>query len=97
MVIIKPCATDSRWNEWNVAHSALHGVTPLRAEYVVLHARPPYSPYEGDGRWLVRGQDPDGLYLQVVYVTDDDGETLYVIHARPLTDREKRRIRRRRR
>jgi hypothetical protein len=33
---------------------------------------------------------------QVVYVIDPDG-TVYVIHARPLTDREKRRYRRRKR
>lgn len=31
-----------------------------------------------------------------IYVLDDDG-TAYVIHARPLTDAEKRRYRRRRR
>jgi hypothetical protein len=32
--------------------------------------------------------------LQVIFVMDDD-ETIYVIHARPLTEREKRRHRRR--
>lgn len=31
--------------------------------------------------------------IQVIYVVDPD-DTLYVIHARPLTDREKRRFRR---
>jgi uncharacterized DUF497 family protein len=86
-----------RWNDWNRSHVAKHGVDPEDAEYVVLHARPPYPSYEGDGRWLVRGQDPGGRYLQVVYVIDPDGQTFYVIHARPLTDGEKRRLRRRRR
>jgi uncharacterized DUF497 family protein len=86
-----------RWNEWNRFHLARHSVHPAHAEYIVLSARRPYPSYEGDGRWLVRGQDPDGRYLQVVYVVDPDGRTLYVIHARPLTVAEKRNLRRRRR
>jgi hypothetical protein len=63
----------------------------------VLGARRPYPSYEGDGKWLVRGQDIHGRYLQPVYTVDEDGETFYVIHARPLTEREKRNLRRRRR
>ena len=35
-----------------------------------------------------------GRPLQVVFVLDED-ETIYVIHARPLSKREKRRLRRR--
>jgi uncharacterized DUF497 family protein len=85
-----------RWNDWNVDHLAEHGVTPRQAEHVVLRARKPWPSYEGDGRWLVRGQDESGFYLQVVYIIDPEG-TIYVIHARPLSDREKRRSRRKRR
>ena len=78
-----------RWNEWNVEHVGKHGVTIPEAESVVLDARRPYPSYEGDGKFLVRGRASAGRFLQVVYVVDDDGETLYVIHARPLTDKEK--------
>jgi len=85
-----------RWNAWNVEHIAKHGVAPEQAEHVALFANRPWPSYEGDGRWLVRGQDAAGLWLQVAYVVDPDS-TLYVIHARPLTDREKRQVRRRRR
>ena len=85
-----------RWNDWNIEHVAKHGVSPEQAEYLVLSARRPWPSYEGDGRWLVRGQDKNGRYLQVAYVIDPDA-TIYVIHARPLNDREKRRLRRRQR
>jgi uncharacterized DUF497 family protein len=85
-----------RWNDWNIEHIARHNVLPGDAEWVVLRGRAPWPSYEGDGRWLVRGQDRSGLLIQVVYVIDGD-ELIYVIHARPLTDREKRQWRRRRR
>jgi len=86
-----------RWNGWNVEHVGKHGVTPEEAEAVVLNAQRPYPSYEGDGKFLVRGQAWDGRFLQVVYIVDDDGETLYGIHARPMTDKEKRSWRRRQR
>jgi hypothetical protein len=42
---------------------------------------------------LVRGRRRGGRPIQVVFVLDDDG-TAFVIHARPLTEAEKRRFRR---
>lgn len=84
-----------RWNDWNVQHIARHGVTPEEAEDVVRAASPPYPEYRGDGKWIVIGQSRVGLYLQVIFIEDNDQGTLYVIHARPLTDTEKRRYRRR--
>jgi uncharacterized protein len=81
-----------RWNVWNVGHIAEHGISPADAEYLVDRARRPYPKIIGDDKRLVIGQTPSGLYVQVIYVLDDDG-TAYVIHARPLTDREKRRYR----
>jgi uncharacterized DUF497 family protein len=86
-----------RWNEWNVDHIGKHGVEPFDAEFVISCARRPYPEYDGNGRWMVRGQTEAGEYIQAVFVVDDDGETAYVIHARPLTDGEKRRLRRRQR
>lgn len=85
-----------RWNEWNLDHVDRHGVDPFEAEYVVTHATPPYPRFIGDGKWLVWGQTWAGRYLQIIYIIDLD-ETFYVIHARPLAEVEKRRLRRRRR
>lgn len=84
-----------RWNEWNVEKAAGHGVSPDEAEQVVQSAKRPYPQRHGDGRWLVLGRTEAGRSLQVVFLVDENDE-IYVIHARPLTDKEKRRDRRRR-
>ena len=84
-----------RWNEWNLEHGPKHGVTPREAEQVVESARRPYPLRKADDKWLVWGQTAGGRLVQVVFLLDED-DTVYVIHARPLTDREKRRFRRRR-
>jgi uncharacterized DUF497 family protein len=89
-----------RWNDWNVEHIAEHGVSPQEAELVIEHARPPYPELQEENKWRVVGRGYGGRWLQVVFVfdpEDEDPETedmVYVIHARPLTDREKRRERR---
>lgn len=82
-----------RWIEWNLAKAASHGVTRPDVEHVVEHARPPYPRYRADGRLLVWGRAASGQILQVVFLLDPD-DTVFVIHARPLTDREKQRWRR---
>jgi uncharacterized DUF497 family protein len=83
-----------RWIEWNIEKVTGHGVWPEEAEEVVMGASRPYPSRALDGRWLVWGPTSRGQLLQVVYLLDPDG-TVFVIHARPLTDREKRRLRRR--
>jgi uncharacterized DUF497 family protein len=83
-----------RWIDWNLEKVRLHGVTPEEAEYVVERATPPYPEYRKDDRLLVWGPTPAGRFLQVAYVLDPD-DTVFVIHARPLTNSEKRRRRRR--
>jgi hypothetical protein len=89
---------DFRWNDWNLEHATRNGVTPDESEEIVLAARPPFPEYRGDGKWAVWGKTLAGRLLQVIYVEDDDDtDTAYVIHARPLTDKEKRRLRRRHR
>lgn len=85
-----------RWNDWNLDHVPRHGVTPEEAEGLVRNARHPFPQYCGDGRWTVWGQGSSGRFLQAVFLIDEDG-TSYIIHARPLSEREKRRMRRRRR
>jgi uncharacterized DUF497 family protein len=69
-------------------------MSPADAESIVDRARKPYPQIIADDKRLVIGQTRDGVYAQVIYVLDDDGQA-YVIHCRPLTDREKRRYRRR--
>jgi uncharacterized DUF497 family protein len=85
-----------RWIGWNRGHIAKHGVDPEEVELVVRQARAPYPQQLGDEKLLVMGRGRGGRYLQVIYLLDPD-DTVFVIHARPLTDREKRCYRRRRR
>jgi uncharacterized DUF497 family protein len=84
-----------RWNEWNIEHVVEHGVDPEEAEMVVRQAKHPYPERQPAEKWMVWGRGRGGRFLQVFFVLDDD-QTVYVIHARPLTDREKKRYRRRR-
>lgn len=82
-----------RWNEWNVDHIAKHGVSPEEAESVVGRAKRPFPRKMEDDKWLVWGRGSGGRPVQVIFVLDDD-ESIFVIHARPLTESEKRRFRR---
>ncbi len=84
-----------RWHEWNIEHIGTHGVSPDEAEAVVRRAVQPYPRKLDDDKWLVWGQGRGGRFLQVIFVLDED-ESVFIIHARPLTAREKRRYRRRR-
>lgn len=87
-----------RWNAWNLDHLAGHGVDPDDAETVVRGATRPWPQKIEDDKWLVWGRGRGGRLLQVVFVVDDDGndnDTVFILHARPLTDNEKRRFRRR--
>jgi uncharacterized protein len=83
-----------RWNAWNVDHIAKHGVKPGQVEYVVRRARPPFPHQVGDEKFIMVGPDEFGLLLRVIYIADPD-ETAFVIHAMPLTDRDKKKYRRR--
>ena len=84
-----------RWIRWNVEKCESHGVSPAEAEYVIDRARRPFPMRVDDEKVLVWGRTEQGRYLQVVYLVGDDG-VLFVIHARPLTTKEKSRFRRRR-
>jgi uncharacterized DUF497 family protein len=83
-----------RWIDWNRDHVAEHGVDPDEAETVVRLARPPYPRKIEEDKWLVVGRGRGGRFLQVIYVVDSD-KTVFIIHARPVSEREKRRYRRR--
>ena len=83
-----------RWIDWNRDHVAKHGVDPAEAETIVRQARAPFPQQIGDDKLLVMGNGNGGRFLEVIYVLDPD-DTVFIIHARPLTEREKRRYRRR--
>jgi uncharacterized DUF497 family protein len=83
-----------RWTDWNRNHVADHGVEREEAEEIVRQASPPFPRKIGNSKWLVIGRGRGGRLLQVIYILDPD-ETVFIIHARPITDREKRRYRRR--
>ncbi len=85
---------DFRWTEWNVEHIERHGIGPEAAEEAVRGALRGFPRRVGADKWLVWGRDATGRLLQVVFVLDPD-RSVYVVHARPLTDHEKRRYRRR--
>lgn len=83
---------DFRWIEWNREHLAEYGVSMDEAESVVRRAQRPYPLHREDDKWLVWGPTHNGRLLQVVFIIDEE-DTIFVIHARPLTDREKKRYR----
>jgi uncharacterized DUF497 family protein len=83
-----------RWNDWNLEHVRRHGVSPDEAELVVQTARRPFPRRAADGRFLVWGRGVGGRLVQVVFLVDPD-YSVYIIHARPLSEREKRRFRQR--
>jgi len=83
-----------RWNDWNVDHIAEHGVGPIEAEFVVRQARRPWPEKIGDGKWRVWGPTSDGRRLQVIFIFSPT-DVVFVVHARDLSETEKRRFRRR--
>jgi uncharacterized DUF497 family protein len=85
---------DFRWNPWNEEHIGAHNVEVEEAEEVLLRARPPFPLAQDDQKYLVWGPTEAGRLLQVIFVIDPD-DTIFVIHARPLTEKEKKRFRRR--
>jgi uncharacterized DUF497 family protein len=85
---------DFRWNDWNIEHATSHGIDVDEIEALIAAAVPPYPEYVGDEKYIVVGRGAGGRLVQAIYMIDED-EALYVIHARPLNDREKWRFRRR--
>ena len=84
-----------RWNDWNIGHIGGHGISPEEAELVVTTARSPYPRRIQVDKWIVWGARLGrSRFLQVIFVLDQD-KTVFVIHAEPLTEPEKRRYRRR--
>ena len=68
----------------------------LKHKHVVNHPAAGYPQRSRNDTYTAWGQISAGRYLQVTYVFDPP-TIVFVIHARDLTDREKQRLRRRRR
>ena len=83
-----------RWIDWNQEHVTEHGVDPQEAGIVVRQARSPYPRKIKEDKWLVVGRGRGSRLLQVIYILDPD-KTVFIIHARPITERERRRLKRR--
>jgi uncharacterized DUF497 family protein len=86
-----------RWMGWNLEKIGKHGLGSDEVEYVANHARRPFPKPIGNDKWVVIGATVGGKWIEAIYVIDDDGTTLFVIHARPLTQRERHRHHRNRR
>lgn len=83
-----------RWNDWNLDHVGDHGVSAEEAEFVVSTARRPFPRRIGDEKWIVWGPGQGGRLVQVIFLLDENQDA-YIIHARPLTENEKKRYRKR--
>lgn len=84
------------WPEDRVEHSARHGVTPEEVEEVCF-GQPLVRRAKAEGKnpvYYVLGQTAVGRYLFAVVMRLPDGRG-YPVTARPMTDKEKRRYRRR--
>jgi hypothetical protein len=83
---------DFRWNQWNLGHATRHGVTVVEAENVVRRAGRPWPRYMGNEKWMVEGRGQGDRPVRVLYLVDSD-DSLFIIHAMPLTTRRRRRSR----
>jgi len=81
--------------ETGLPHINDHGVTEAEVERILRRVGED-GPSPGDLRQAV-GQTEGGRYLRVVYVPDEDGDGVFVVTAYPLSDREVRAYRRRKR
>ncbi len=65
-----------RWNNWNTAHIAEHGVTVEEAEYIVRNAQLPYPRVAANDKRQVVGQTDSGEFLQVFFIYSPPGVIL---------------------
>lgn len=81
--------------ETGLPHVYDHGVSEAEVERVLRRVGED-GPSSRSSRQAV-GQTEGGRYLRVVYVPDEDGDGVFVVTAYPLTDREVKAYRRRKR
>lgn len=81
--------TDVRWDDWNTAHVARHGIREEKVEDVVLD-RGSLRLRSRAGTYVVLGFTSAGRHLVVVVASASGGE-VYPITARPMTASDRRR------
>ncbi len=81
--------------ETGLPHVYGHGVTEAEVERILRRVGED-GPSSGGSRQAV-GQAEGGRYLRVVYIPDREGDGVFVVTAYPLSDRERRAYRRRKR
>jgi uncharacterized DUF497 family protein len=79
-----------RWNDWNLEHATRHGVSVAEIESVMNRAGHGWPRKAGHDKWRIEGRGQGGRPVRVIYLIDRD-DTIYVIHAMPLTTRRRRR------
>jgi hypothetical protein len=79
-----------RWMDWNRDHATRHGVSVNECERLVNRGR---ARRIGDNKYRVTGKESGGRWIQVIYAFDEESGDVFVIHARPLTEQEKKRAR----
>ncbi len=82
------------WDKENIEHIRRHSIHDYEAEEVILSKKSICSKGR-DGVYVVFGVTEEGRYLLVVFVTKERN-TIRVITARNMIDREKHNYRRRR-
>jgi hypothetical protein len=85
-----PRDADFRWNDWNTEQATKHGCTIGEIQSIVRYAGRGFPKYVGNGKWLVYGRGTGDRMIEVIYVLDSD-DTIFVIHAMPVTLRRRRR------
>lgn len=76
------------WNDWNVEHIALHGVTPDEVEQVVFSRDKMIRRGKDKSVYYIFGQTDSGRYLFIV-VKEVSSDTGWTITARDMSDRER--------
>ena len=89
--------TGFRWNDWNLREATKHGCKAEEIEEVVRwELRRGNFRVQGDDSNLVVGRGAGGRVLEIVFLFDAPDasvlydDTVYVIHAMPLTTRRRR-------
>jgi len=82
-----------QWDAWNIGHIARHNVTPEEAEEAFCNE--PLFLRGRSGTRMVLGRTEAGRFLTVIYVTRPGG-SVYVVTARDMDRKERRRYRRER-
>ena len=72
-----------------------HGVAEAEAEWILAH--PGEDGASSDGSRQALGKTPQGRYLRVIYVPDEEGDGVFVVTAYPLAGKQLKAFRRRQR